>query len=185
MASPYECASGPTPPVAPLVGVTGAPPVIPKLYWDAYSDEQRIKTLWQCFDRFTDLFNELVPEVNENSHDNEEILETLEQIKNGEWADGYVDSLAKWVDANLQQLVARLAQYVFPGFFWDGKCWRYQLVVPEGWEFLKFKWVWVPEDMSYHITLNFVDQTVQTDQETYECLQRQIDELRHEIESKE
>lgn len=50
---------GHTPAVAPLAGVAGAPPVIPKLYWNAYSDEQRIKKLWQCFNLMADRVNQL------------------------------------------------------------------------------------------------------------------------------
>lgn len=50
---------GPTPPVFPFYGVSAAPPVIPKLYWDAYSDEQRIKALWQCLDLMASRVNQL------------------------------------------------------------------------------------------------------------------------------
>ena len=181
MAIPYDCATGPTPPAVPLLGLAAGVPVIPKLYWDAYSDEERIKRLWECFDRLTTLFNQIVPEVNRNTQDYDALKDTLDQIKAGEYVDGYIDQLASWIDANLTQFVARLAKYVFPGFYWDGKCWRYQLTVPSDWDFLKFKWVWVESDLSYHITLNFVDGDVQSDQDTYENLQRQINELRAEI----
>lgn len=50
---------GPLPPSFPWGGMMQAPPMIPKLYWDAYSDEQRFKMLWQCFDRMADRVNQL------------------------------------------------------------------------------------------------------------------------------
>ena len=50
---------GPLPPSFPWGGMMQAPPMIPKLYWDAYSDEQRFKTLWQCFDQMADRVNQL------------------------------------------------------------------------------------------------------------------------------
>lgn len=50
---------GPMPPVAPLLGLAGAAPVIPKLYWDVYSDEQRLKALWQCLNLMADRVNQL------------------------------------------------------------------------------------------------------------------------------
>ena len=50
---------GDTPPVVPWLGVAAAPPAIPKLYWDAYSDEQRIKALWSCFNGLADRVNQL------------------------------------------------------------------------------------------------------------------------------
>ena len=36
-----------------------APPVIPKLYWGAISDEQRLMELWKCFDQLADRVNQL------------------------------------------------------------------------------------------------------------------------------
>ena len=36
-----------------------APPVIPKLYWGALSDEQRLMELWKCFDQLADRVNQL------------------------------------------------------------------------------------------------------------------------------
>lgn len=50
---------GDTPPVVPWLGVAAAPPAIPKLYWDAYSDEQRIKALWACFNGLAERVNQL------------------------------------------------------------------------------------------------------------------------------
>ena len=47
------------PPAIPWLGVAAAPPAIPKLYWDAYSDEQRIKALWACFNGLADRVNQL------------------------------------------------------------------------------------------------------------------------------
>lgn len=50
---------GPLPPSFPWGGMMQGPPMIPKLYWDAYSDEQRIKELWRCFDLIADRVNQL------------------------------------------------------------------------------------------------------------------------------
>ena len=50
---------GPLPPSFPWGGMMSAPPMIPKLYWDAYSDEQRMKELWRCFDQIADRVNQL------------------------------------------------------------------------------------------------------------------------------
>ena len=50
---------GPLPPSFPWGGMMQGPPMIPRLYWDAYSDEQRIKELWRCFDQIADRVNQL------------------------------------------------------------------------------------------------------------------------------
>lgn len=55
----YTGPTGGVPSVMPFAGVASAPPVIPKLYWDAYSDEQRLKLLWQGFGQLADLMNQL------------------------------------------------------------------------------------------------------------------------------
>lgn len=55
----YTGPVGGVPPIVPFAGVASAPPVIPKLYWDAYSDEQRIKTLWKCFGEIAERVNQL------------------------------------------------------------------------------------------------------------------------------
>lgn len=86
-----------------------------------------------------------------------ELQKTLDEIKNGQYVYNYIDQLAGYIDANLQDFVARIAMYAFPGFYWDGYAWRYQIIVPESWTFLKFRWVWVEDDMSYHIMLTWGD----------------------------
>lgn len=55
----YMGPAGSVPPAMPMAGVHSATPVIPKLYWDAYDDEQRIKLLWKCFGEIAELVNQL------------------------------------------------------------------------------------------------------------------------------
>lgn len=55
----YTGPTGQTPPILPMTGLHAATPVIPKLYWDSYDDEQRIKLLWKCFGEIADLVNQL------------------------------------------------------------------------------------------------------------------------------
>lgn len=95
----------------------------------------------------------------------EEIVQLQEQMKsldalvkdvaNGKYAELYIDQLAAYIDTNLVNFVARIVKYVFPSFYWDGDCWRLSLSIPTSWDWLEFRFVWVPEDFSYHITLNY------------------------------
>ena len=55
----YMGPTGGVPPAMPMAGVHSATPVIPKLYWDSYDDEQRIKLLWKCFGQLAELVNQL------------------------------------------------------------------------------------------------------------------------------
>lgn len=84
-----------------------------------------------------------------------ELDDLLHRIADGEYADLYIDQLASYIDKNLIMFVARLVKYVFPGFYWDGDCWRLEFVMPSNWEFLNFKFVWNQDDFSYHIELEY------------------------------
>lgn len=84
-----------------------------------------------------------------------ELDDLLHRIADGEYADLYIDQLASYIDKNLIMFVARLVKYVFPGFYWDGDCWRLEFIMPSNWDFLNFKFVWNQDDFSYHIELEY------------------------------
>lgn len=84
-----------------------------------------------------------------------ELDDLLHRIADGEYAELYIDQLASYIDKNLIMFVARLVKYVFPGFYWDGDCWRLQFVMPSNWDFLNFKFMWNQDDFSYHIELEY------------------------------
>ena len=84
-----------------------------------------------------------------------ELDDLLHRIADGEYAELYIDQLASYIDKNLIMFVARLVKYVFPGFYWDGDCWRIEFVMPSNWDFLNFKFVWNQDDFSYHIELEY------------------------------
>lgn len=84
-----------------------------------------------------------------------ELDDLVHRIADGEYADLYIDQLASYIDKNLIMFVARLVKYVFPGFYWDGDCWRLEFVMPSNWDFLNFKFVWNQDDFSYHIELEY------------------------------
>lgn len=59
----------------------------------------------------------------------------LEKIKNGEYMSVYIEALAKWIDANLQQLVSRVVKYVYFGLTGNG---HFAAYIPATWDFLGF-----------------------------------------------
>ena len=149
---PNQCDHGST--VVPFAALHQTP-VIPKLYWDVYSAEERIKRICCMLDKLADYVNSMAVEINDNTTDIETINDVISAIENGEYTEQYIDGLAAYIDKNLIALVARLTAYVFPGLVYDGNAWRVSMVVPQGWDFLRFRYVWVPEDGTYHITLNY------------------------------
>lgn len=134
-----------------------ANPTLPKLYWEVKSPEQLIANLYCIIDALKDPINNTIEQVNENTEAIEAIQTVINSIQNGGYFDKYVDGLAKWIDENIQQLVARQSKYVFPTFYQepDTGVWRYALVIPQGWEHLKFRWIFDERDNTYHVTINY------------------------------
>lgn len=132
-------------------------PTLPKLYWEVKSPEQLIANLYCIIDAIKDPLNDTIDLSNKNAETIEKIEKVIESIENGQYYDQYIDGLAKWIDANLQQLVARQSKFVFPTFYQepDTGCWRYALVVPQGWEHLVFDWIFDERDNTYHVRINY------------------------------
>lgn len=59
----------------------------------------------------------------------------LEKIKNGEYMSVYIEALANWIDANLQQMVSRIVKYVYFGLTGNG---HFAAYIPATWDFLGF-----------------------------------------------
>ena len=134
-----------------------ANPTLPKLYWEVKSPEQLVANLYCIVDAMKDPINNTAEQVNKNTAVIEQLKDVIESIENGEYYDQYIDGLAKWIDENLQQLVARQSKYVFPTFYQepDTEVIRYALVIPQGWEHLKFDWIFDERDNTYHVRINY------------------------------
>lgn len=59
----------------------------------------------------------------------------LEKVKNGDYVSLYIDSLSKWIDENLNELVGRIAKFVTFGLDDEGYFVAY---IPESWEQVEF-----------------------------------------------
>lgn len=128
--------------------------VLPAVYDDSLS-------YYELLCRISSKLNELITKDNEigevlgaTVEQVEQMQELLEDIRDGEYADLYIDQLSAYIDRNLVNFVARLTKYVFPTFYWDGECWRFALDVPSNWDFLQFSWVF-PDDLTWHICLDY------------------------------
>lgn len=128
--------------------------VLPAVYDDSLS-------YYELLCRISSKLNELITKDNEvgevlgaTVEQVEQMQKLLEEIRDGKYADLYIDQLAAYIDRNLVNFVARLAKYVFPTFYYDGECWRFALDIPETWEYLNFSWIFV-DDLTWHICLDY------------------------------
>lgn len=132
-------------------------PTLPTMYWEVKSPEQLIEVLYCVIEYMKGYINETTDQVNVNTEAIEKMQKVIDSIENGGYFDVYIDGLAKWVDENIQQLVARQSKYLFPTFYQepDTGAWRYALVIPHGWEHLKYDWIFDQRDNTYHIRVNY------------------------------
>lgn len=82
-----------------------------------------------------DKITELEATVSEVQEEVNYLTSELEKVKNGDYVSLYLDSIIKWIDANLQELVARIVKYVFFVIDDDG---HFNAIIPYAWEFLQF-----------------------------------------------
>lgn len=116
-------------------GWTQYTPVIPKLYWDVYSAEQRMKQLCRNFDKvehYLDYIAELMNEWNIEFSDEmqAELTEIWEAVNNG-----LEGAAQKWVANNLEWIFTHIAKQVYFGLNEQGYFVAY---IPDGWDDIVF-----------------------------------------------
>lgn len=79
----------------------------------------------------------------------------LVKIANGEYVDIYIDALAKWIDKNLQEIVAKIVKQVFFGL--GGKDNGYFVAwIPESWCDIDFDTIMTCGDKNWgHLVLRY------------------------------
>lgn len=81
------------------------------------------------------------------------VQQELEKFINGDYTNKYIESLANWIDSNLQQLVGRIVKYIFFGLTDDGYFVAY---IPQSWNFINFDTIIQPENTLYgHLLLQW------------------------------
>lgn len=114
-------------------GWTQYTPVIPKLYWDVYSAEQRLKQLCLNFDKvehYLDYISTLMNKWNlEFSEEmQKELAEIWEAVNNG-----LENAVHDWITENMNNIFTNIVKQVYFGLTLDGYFVAY---IPEGnaWE---------------------------------------------------
>lgn len=106
-------------------------PVIPKLYWGVYSQEERILHLCKEIARIVAYLDSVGAEVDEIEQRVNDLLKDFAD----QFDEYYKNQIEEWLDANLEDLVGRLVKFVFFGLTDDGYFYAY---IPESWQFLAF-----------------------------------------------
>lgn len=116
-------------------GWTQYSPVIPKLYWNVYSAEQRLKQLCMSFDKVEHYLDYIAEQMNEWNIDfNEEIEEQFAAM----WYainNGFEDAAKKWINSNLKYIFNSVVKQVYFGLNEQGYFVAY---IPDGWDDIIF-----------------------------------------------
>ena len=116
-------------------GWTAFTPTIPKMYWNVYSQEQRIKDLCmnynkceQYLDFVAKLTNDWVGEYTE------EVQEKLDELEELLW-NGLEGAVDKWISENLEYIYNHTIKQVYFGLTEDG---HFVAYIPDSWDDIMF-----------------------------------------------
>lgn len=116
-------------------GWTQYTPVIPKLYWDVYSAEQRIKQLCLNFDKVEHYLDYVAGMMNAwNIEFSEEMQEELTEIWNAV-NNGLENAVHDWITENLTDIFNTIAKQIYFGLNEQGYFVAY---IPDGWDDIIF-----------------------------------------------
>lgn len=125
----------PTPPVPLWPAFFPSAPVVPKLYYDALSPEQRIKKLCEELHRLCEYANTLGIAINIDREAIAELQADFQKFIDGEYDQYYKDLIYQWIQDNFADLISAGVRQVFFGLTDDGYFCAY---VPDSWNEITF-----------------------------------------------
>lgn len=128
----HECDVGA--PVVPFAALH-ATPVIPKIYWDVYSAEERWKHICCTLDKLIDYANQMGVEINANSDDIAALESSFEKFMESGFFDYYAAQLEQWIEDNAQFIIETAIRQVYFGLTLDG---HFVAYIPESWSDIVF-----------------------------------------------
>ncbi len=107
--------------LVPFPGFVPSAPVIPKLYWDSISQEQRIRRICEMLGVIFDYANQLGIAINDDHDTIMQLLADFARFKATGFLEYYEAQLTQWINDNLAQIMHEiLNQGVFFGLTDDG-----------------------------------------------------------------
>lgn len=110
-------------------------PVVPKLYYEALSPEQRIKKLCEELHRLCEYANMLGVNINLDHEAIAQLQADFQKFMDGGFDEHYIELLKAWIDAHFADIIRDGVRQVFFGLTRDGYFVAY---VPESWQDLTF-----------------------------------------------
>lgn len=109
---------------------------IPKFYWDAESQEQRVKYLCMLYDKLMAYVDALKDNVNVDSEAIKELQDAFQKFMESGFDDYYAEQVEQWIAENLQKIIdAMTISTVYFGLTDDGYFTAYY---PLSWKTVQF-----------------------------------------------
>lgn len=121
--------------IPPFPAFTEYTSVMPKMYWDVVSQEQRIHRLCETLDKLICYADMLGVKINVNREDIDSLLDQFNDFKEHGFEDYYEQQLEQWINDNAPLLFEMLAKQVYFGLTLDG---HFVAYIPESWNDILF-----------------------------------------------
>lgn len=108
-------------PLTPFGTFIGATPVLPSMYWDVYSAEQRWKAICKLLKKLCEYVEYMGDEVNVDRDTINKLLDDFEKFKESGFFDYYAAQLERWISEHFPQIMkVILNNGIFFGLSEDG-----------------------------------------------------------------
>lgn len=114
---------------------TTTAPVIPKLYWQVESQEQRWLRICEQLGKVICYSDCLGKQLNITMQDVKDLQSEFEEFKASGFFDYYAAQLEKWINDNMERIISTAIKMVFFGLTDDGYFCAY---IPESWNDITF-----------------------------------------------
>lgn len=92
-------------PLTPFGTFMGATPVLPSMYWDVYSAEQRWKAICKLLKKLCEYVEYMGDEVNIDRNTINKLLADFEKFKESGFFDYYAAQLEQWIHDNFGEVM--------------------------------------------------------------------------------
>lgn len=121
--------------LTPFASFVGATPVLPSLYWDVYSAEQRWKAIGKLLKKLCDYVEYIGDEINIDRDAINSLQELFQDFIDGKYDEYYEQKIYEWIQANFADLISAGVKQVYFGLTSDGHFCAY---VPDSWSEITF-----------------------------------------------
>lgn len=121
--------------IPPFAGWVPYNATIPKMYWDTYSQEQRIFAMCDMMHKIACYADMLGIEIGNAHEEIDNLQKQFDDFKAGRFIDYYERQIDKWIADHSDLIYQKFANGVYFGLTMEG---RFAAYIPQGWDSIYF-----------------------------------------------